>query len=216
MHEKINVILVDDHKSLREGYTAALKEDYPHIKVTGEAANGMELLNLLAIGVKADVVLLDIEMPVMDGMDVLNLLNKDYPALKVIMVSTHDGQGFIVESMKRGARSFLSKTASIDEIAEAVEKVHKNNFYLGSRESALMVKSVYDERSSEYVLTEREKEILRMLCEGKTNKEIGQGLKLALRTIEAHRASIYKKTNSKNNFDLFQYAYRLGIYKKKE
>jgi DNA-binding NarL/FixJ family response regulator len=191
-----------------------LKED-KNFQVIAEAANGKELLEQLKT-CSPDVVLLDIEMPVMNGKEALEIINKRFPGVKVVMLSMHSGSNFISELMARGARAFIPKDCDPDSLFEAIHTVHTEGYYFDKSISEAVLRGLQHEKSinpilESLALSDREIEILKELCEGKTNKEIAADLKIASSTVDFHRGNVYKKTGSKNIIDLIKYAIKYGI-----
>jgi len=213
-NKKIKIILAEDQELLRRSFIALLKEDHS-FDIIGEAANGKELLELLK-QVTPDIVILDIEMPVMNGIEALDIMVKRFPEIKVVILSMHTGTVFISELMTRGARSYLPKNCDADTLFEAIHTVYSEGYYFDKAVSEAMLKGLQKEKSinpllDELALSERELDILKQLCEGKTNKDISKALKITVATIDYHRGNLYRKTKSKNLVDLLKYAIKNGI-----
>jgi DNA-binding NarL/FixJ family response regulator len=212
--DSIKIIVVEDQELMRKSFIALLKED-KHFEVIAEAANGKELLELLK-QTTPDIVLLDIEMPVMNGKEALEIINKRFPEVKVIMLSMHAGINFISELMARGARAFIPKDCDPDSLFEAIHTVHSEGYYFDKSISEAVLRGLQREKSINPILealslSDREVEILKELCEGKTNKQIAASLKISVSTVDFHRGNVYKKTNSKNIIDLIKYAIKYGL-----
>lgn len=214
MPRKIKVVIAEDQELMRKSLIALLS-DYEHFLVVGEASNGKELLQLLKT-VKPDIVLLDVEMPVMNGLEAISILNVRFPTIRVIILSMHNDSGLIVDFMTRGARAYLPKGCDVDTMINTMEMVQKNGFHFSDKVSKAMLTSVMTEKNAypfleELSLSDRELEIMRELCEGKTNKEIADTLKITPRTIDFHRTNIYTKTKSRNLAELVKYAIKHGL-----
>jgi DNA-binding NarL/FixJ family response regulator len=214
MPKKIKVAIAEDMELMRKSLVSLL-EDYKIFEVVGEAANGKELLSLLKT-VTPDIILLDIEMPIMNGMEALSILSVKYPAIKVIILSMHINDTLIVDFMTKGAKAYLAKGCNVDTLIETIKQVHTNGFSFSNQVSKAMLNNVMKERTinpflDELALTERELEIVHELCEGKTNKEIANHLKITVRTIDFHRSNIYAKTKSRNLAELVKYAIKSGL-----
>lgn len=210
----IKIIVTEDQELMRKSFIALLKEDR-NFKVVGEAAHGKDLLEILK-KVTADIILLDIEMPVMNGKEALEIINKRFPEIKVIMLSMHGGPHFISELMARGARAFLLKNCDPDTFFEAIHTVNEEGFYFDKEVSEAMLKGLQREKLinpllDELSLTDREVEILKEMCEGKTNKQISASLNISINTVDFHRGNVYKKTKSKNIIDLLKYSIKNGL-----
>lgn len=214
MQKKISIILTEDQELMRKSL-AALINDFPEFSVIGEAPNGKELLRLLKTSTP-DIVLLDIDMPVMNGNETLDILNVRFPEVKVIMLSMYNEEGVILDFMTRGARAYLPKGCDVEMLTTTIESVHRNGYHFSDHVSKAMLNGVMRDRSlshiaGELALTDREMEIVKELCEGKTNKEIANQLKVTTRTVDFHRANIYAKTKSRNVAELVKYAIRHGV-----
>lgn len=199
---------------MRKSFIALLKED-KKLEIVGEASNGKELLEILK-HTHPDIVLLDIEMPVMNGMEALNVITKRFPEIRVIMLSMYAGTSFMSEMMAKGARSYMVKNCDAETLFEAIHTVYNEGYYFDKSVSEAMLKGLQREKSLnpllEFIaLSEREIEVLKELCEGKTNKEIAETMKISENTIHYHRLNIYKKTKSRNITDLVKYAIKYGL-----
>lgn len=203
----IKIGIADDHKLLRQGLISLLKE-YDHLTVVLEANNGIELLKILKKD-KPDIILLDIEMPEMGGKEALGLIRVKYPKIKVIMMSMHFNDAYIVEFIQNGACAFLPKNCDIDKILDAIQTVHELGYYYDSKVSKAMadlLKRKTAPLAPPIELTNKETIILRMICVKMSNAEIAQDLNLSIRTVEGHRYNIIKKTNTSSLDDLIEFA----------
>jgi DNA-binding NarL/FixJ family response regulator len=202
----IKIALVDDQQLFRAGINSLLK-DYDNLQVILEASNGKELFDQLR-RLKPHVVLLDIEMPEMNGIEATQILKEKYPDIKVIILTMHNEEEFIFDLMTKGAHGFLPKDKSVEEVVDAIYAVMEKGNYYNEEVINVMMKGsrglVKDLRQNS--LTEREIEIIRMICKQKTNKEIGELLGLSMRTIENHRTTILLKTETKNVAGIVMYA----------
>jgi len=214
MSQKIKVAVAEDHELVRKGYISLLSED-PTITITGEASNGKELLELLKRS-EPDVVLLDLEMPVMNGQETLEIINKRFPNTRTIIISMHFEEMLISEYIIRGARGYLPKNCNIETLVDAIYTVQSDGYYFNKRISMAIVSRLLREKSinpvlDELALTERETEILKQICEDRTNKQIADSLRITVRTVDFHRGNIYKKTKSSTVAGLVMYAVRNGL-----
>jgi len=204
----INIIIADDHSIIRDGLKAMLeKNDF--CKIMGEASNGDELLELLKT-TACDVVLTDISMPVMDGVEATKQILKLYPNTKVMCLSMHEEAGFIKKMMDAGAVGYVFKDSSKDELKEAIQAVHGGKKYFNQKlfDILLNMESGGKEVS---VLSSREKEILKLIAEEYTNPEIAEKLFLSVRTVDTHRQNLIQKLDVKNTAGLVKYAVRSGL-----
>lgn len=208
---KIKIALVDDHKLFRAGVRSLL-EQVEDFEVVMEAANGQELLDQL-IKMRVHVVLLDIDMPILDGIKTTEILQERFPRLKIIILSLHDEDRFVLHLMEIGASGYLLKDADTDEVEKAIRTVMTQEHYFNDFISKVMLrkattKSVRSSRIFNFKvdLSERELQVLRFICEGLTNAEIAEELDLSQRTIEGYRLRMFEKLKVKNTAGLVAYA----------
>ena len=212
----IKVIVADDHELFRDGLKVMLKKQ-PIVRVLGEAANGKELVRLVR-ELQPDVVLTDIKMPVMDGIEAAKVLTREFPDLGLIALSMFDEENLIVDMLEAGAKGYLLKNAHKEEILEAIKTVNEQEEYYCAATSAklarLIAKSNFDpaKRVKKAEFTERELEIVRLICQELSNKEIAERLHLSVRTVEGYRDKIQDKMNVRNAAGIVIYAIRNGIY----
>lgn len=205
---RYRIILVDDHTLFRKGLRTllcGLKEFH----VVGEASNGKEFLDLLD-SVHADIVLLDIEMPVMNGIDAATLALEKCPDLKIIALSMYGEEEYYSSMVKAGVKGFLLKNTSIREVRNALEQVMEGGNYF-SHEVLMNALGTLEQPIKAEIkaeLTEREIEILILICQGLSNQEIAEHLFLSRRTVDKHREHILSKTQCRNTANLVMYAIR--------
>jgi DNA-binding NarL/FixJ family response regulator len=215
--EPIKVIIADDHVLYRAGVKTALstKKD---IKVIAEADNGMHLLNLIK-NIPVDVILLDIQMPIMDGIATLPEIKKISPHTKVIMLTMVDDNSMITKLMELGANSYLTKTSDSEIIYEAIKTCYEQEYYFNSLTNKALLTNLKQRNVStpehlmpqEVNLSEKETTILRLMCEEKSTKEIADMVDLSPRTVEAIRDKLKVKTGSKSTAGLIMYAVKHKI-----
>lgn len=213
----INVMIVDDHVLYRAGVKTALssKKD---IKVIAEADNGAHLLNMLK-GIQPDVILLDIQMPIMDGITTLPEVKKLYPGIKIVMLTLLDDQSVITKLMELGANSYLVKTSDAEVIYEAIKTCHQQEFYFNSLTNKALLNNLRQKNMSspfktnqdDAVLTDKEITILRLMCEEKSTREIAEAVDLSPRTIEAIRDKLKTKTGTKSTAGLIMFAVKNNL-----
>jgi DNA-binding NarL/FixJ family response regulator len=214
--KKINVIITDDHKLFRKGIIALL-EDFDFIGETNEASNGAELLALLAkIKTLPDVVLLDLRMPVMDGVEAHKQIRKLYPEIKVIILTMEDDEQYILHLISEGVNGYLLKNADPDEMEKAILKVVENGYYFSENISTLVVKGMLKKDTSEAVpnldFNERELQILELICKEFTAAEIAEELNLSVRTVEGYRQKLIDKAGVKNVAGLVIFAVKNNLF----
>lgn len=211
----INLAIADDHKIFRNGLKATL-EDYPDFNLLIEASNGKELIGLLADH-EPDVILMDIKMPEMDGMQTTAYINQHFKNIKVLALSMHNEDKYIVDMMKAGASGYLLKNAEPEEIIEAIQTVHNKGFYFNEHLSVTLIKQLVgpghaDNTGQQSVeLNDREIEVLKLVCQECSNQEIADKIFLSVRTVEGYRARLFEKTGSKNLVGLVIFAIKRGI-----
>jgi two-component system response regulator DegU len=216
MAKRINIGIADDHVVLRQGLVSLLKE-YDNLNIVLDVNNGKELMDQLKIK-KPDIILLDIEMPIMNGKVALEKIRLKYPTVKVMMMSMHFNDSYIIEYIKAGACAFLPKNCDIDKIVEAILSVHKNGYYYDDKVSAAMAATI-KRMGFEHDLvpgtnfTKREIEILKLVCKRKNSNEIAEELNLSNRTVEGHRYNIAKKSGITDTDELIEYAIQTKLIK---
>lgn len=206
--------MAEDHKSAREAYVAML-EDEDSFEFLGDAGNGLDLLKLMERNVP-DIVISDLEMPVMNGYQLLEIIKERYKTVKVIILSMHDEDFYISDLILKGASAYLPKHCSLDDIIFTVKKVHKDGYYFSQPVSKMVVNtSLIDQNFKPFYeeigLTAREIEVLKLICQEKTNKEIALKLDISLATVDYHRQSIYRKTQLNSLVGLVKYAIKNGL-----
>jgi len=211
---KIRVMLVDDHGIVREGVRAILSLS-PDIQVVGEACDGREALEQ-ARSCLPDVVIMDITMPGMDGLEATRRLTRDFPGVRVLVLSQHDNDRYILPILQAGASGYVLKRSIGADLVAAIRTVHAGESYLPPRVAQTVLQyfrlqpgeSQQDEIS---LLTEREREVLKLVVEGHTSQEIADLLCVSKRTVMCHRANIASKLGIHNRTELIRYAMRTGI-----
>jgi DNA-binding NarL/FixJ family response regulator len=214
MSKPIRVIIADDHALFRAGVKTALsiKKD---IELIAEADNGMQLLNLLK-HIEPDVILLDIHMPIMDGIATLPEIRKLYPQVKVIILSMHNDHSMISKLMEIGANSYLTKNSDSETIYSAIKTCYEQEFFFNELTNKALLTGLRTRRSDgsapmEVNLTDKELTILKLMCEEKTTKEIADLVDISPRTVEAIRDKLKTKTGAKSMAGLVMYAVKNGI-----
>jgi DNA-binding NarL/FixJ family response regulator len=205
--KEVKVILADDHNLFRNGLKLLLS-GYDDIKVVSEASDGSELLSQLEY-IQADVVLVDIEMPVMNGIEASRIALEKYPDLKIISLSMYGEEEYYYRMIDAGVKGFILKNSDITEVIKAINTVMQGGTYFSSEvlyNVVKNIKSVGKTPGNIASISEREKEVLEQICKGLSNQEIADALFISKRTVEKHRASLLSKTNTKNTAQLVMYA----------
>ncbi len=199
----IKVYIVDDHSVVIEGIYSLLKNEKA-IEITGYAINAQNCLTYF-INNTADVILMDISLPDMSGIDLCKVIKKNYPGIMIIALSTFNQGSYIKKMMESGASGYLLKNTVKDEIIEAIKTVANGSIYL-SFETGKELQAATQENNNLPLLTKREKEILSLIANGLTNLQIAQALFLSVDTINTHRKSLHSKLQVKNTAMLIRYA----------
>lgn len=217
MKKKINVVITDDHRLFRKGIRALLL-DFDFTGYVKEAENGEELLALLAEEtILPDVILLDLRMPVMDGVEAQKMIKKLYPQIRTIILTMEDDDQFIIHLVNEGVNGYLLKNADPDEMEMAIKKVVEQGFFFSNDISKLVMSSLVNKEKHDPLLnidiTERELEILELICAELTAIQIGDKLSLSARTIEGYRRRLMEKTRTKNMAGLVIFAIKNHLVK---
>jgi DNA-binding NarL/FixJ family response regulator len=205
--ENIRVLVVDDHAILRDGIRSLL-ERQSDIDVVGEAENGLVGLSL-AGDLQPDIVLMDVAMPAMNGLEATRKIKEQYPAIKVLILTQHDNQEYIEPLLKAGASGFVLKRSGGREVVSAIRHVYEQGGFL----EPSIVRQVLDHyhKDSELKnepapsLTEREREVLKLIIQGRSTKEIARTLNISPKTVSVHRSNLMTKLNVRNTVDLLRY-----------
>lgn len=208
----IEVLIADDHQVLIEGLEFLLA-DHPKIRITNIANDGQEVLDILEKQT-CDVILMDINMPVMSGLEACKIVKKKYPEIKVIALSTFNKGSFIQQMLKNGASGYLLKNTSRDELIEAIMTVHSGQTYLNSETNQLLLDNLMNKsKSGNFIprLTRREKEVLKLISEELTTNEIAKRLFISLNTVETHRRNLISKFSVRNSVGLIRTAMERGL-----
>ena len=211
---KIRVLVVDDHTIVRDGICAllALVGD---IEVVGEASNGTEALKLVQ-DLEPDVVLMDIAMPIMGGLEATRRIRKEFPRTRVLVLTQYDDKEFVFPIIEAGASGFISKVAASSELAAGIRSVCQGDSYLSPSAAKVLVEDYQhrgggDGHDSYQQLTDRERDVLQLVVEGYTTQEIADTLVVSPKTVERHKTNLMAKLDIHNRVDLVKYALRKGI-----
>lgn len=213
IHFPIRIILVDDHRLIIQAYSSLLS-DVARFEVAGSACNGQDVMNLLE-HTEADVILLDANMPVMNGYETLKTIRKLYPKLKIIILTMHTEPVFIFNFLLHGANAFLGKNCEQEELIHAIDTVMTEGYYFSTTVSKHVTSNNEDEIRNDFKrlrLTERETDILKLICEDVANEDIAKTLNISANTIKFFKKNIYRKTSSNSTIGLIKYAIRHGIF----
>ncbi|RLD52349.1 MAG: DNA-binding response regulator [Bacteroidetes bacterium] len=213
--KEIRLLVVDDHQIIIDGLKSLL-EDEADFKLVGEANNGREALDVLKL-LDVDIVLMDIDMPVMNGIEATKQIIKDFPNVKVVILSMHKEGGLIKNLIAIGAHGFLLKNSDQNELIGAIRKVASGDRYFSPDVTMSLLSktsintTAFDSMETLSQLTERETEILKLIAEGYSNKEIGEKLFISHRTVDTHRTNLMKKLDVNNIAGLIKFAIQNGL-----
>lgn len=211
MSRKIRILIADDHAIVREGARRILSNE-PDMEVVGEAEDGNEVLTL-ALELKPDVMVLDISMPGISGLDLVPKLREAVPSMQITLLSMHKKEIFVQQALDSGALGYVLKTSAVGDLLAAVRAVHNGEYFLSSKVQADLIGSYlrkpHDKKTVQ--LSERETQVLRMVAQGMTTKQVAYELYLSARTVEKYRASVMQKLNLKNLNELIHYAIQEGL-----
>ena len=214
--EKTRIIIVDDHKIVRDGLKALMIGE-PGLEIIAEASNGYELLDLLKEKT-TDILMLDVAMPGLSGIELTKMIGRDYPDIRVLILSANDDKYTLTSALKAGALAYLSKEVSKEELIEAIGNVARGKHYLGTQMHKAVFESLTtsiepDKSNGIEGLTDREKDIVRLFAEGYTYKQIAEKLFISVRTVETHKKNILDKLQLENTIDLVKFAIQEGLIK---
>ena len=211
---KKKIVLADDHAIVRSGVRAVVENLGKDMEIVAELSNGKELVEYAAKH-KADVYVVDISMPVLNGIEAVERLVKQDPSAKVVMLSMYDDRLSVEKSLKAGAKGFIVKVSAADEIVNAIEEVASGRFYLCSKVSKYIVQGFLGKNTARKRdgtgLTPKEKEVLQLIAEGYSSKQIAKNFNLSLNTIHVHRNNIMRKLGIHKQAELVRYAIKEGI-----
>jgi len=211
----IKIAIADDYKIFRDGLKVGLSAD-ENLTVMLEADNGEDLLKALETN-SPDVILMDLKMPIMDGMEATKAVRKKYPAIKVLVVTMYEDDKFIIHMMENGANGYLLKNAEPDEIIKSIYAVHENGYYFNDLVNKALLKKLVLKNNlkpsfnQNVELTERELEVLKLICEEKTAAEIGKEIFLSPRSVEGIRQRLIEKVGVRNSAGLVMFAVKGGL-----
>ena len=213
--KKLRILLADDHIVMRTGLRALL-ERQPNLEVVGESENGRETVELVA-SLGPDVVVMDVAMPVLNGIEATKTIVTQRPATAVVILSMHADESYVMRALKAGARGYLLKDSAAADLISAIQAVSQNKSFFSPKVSHILAEDyvrVLKQKGavdSYDLLTSRERKILQLLAEGKANKEVATALNISPYTVETHRRHILEKLNLHNPAELILYAVRKGI-----
>ncbi len=208
------IVLADDHRIMLEGLRILIGRD-PGLQVVGQAGNGRDAVNL-ARRLRPDLVIMDVSLPELNGIEATRQVTAENPECKVIALSIHADTRYVLEMLKAGASGYLLKQCAFEELSRAIREVMANRAYLGPDVTHSLLKDYVqyfsrDEASAYTTLSPREREVLQLLAEGRSTREVAERLNLSVKTVETHRQNLMRKLGFQSTAQLVKYAIREGI-----
>lgn len=208
------IVLADDHHVIRKGLRSLIEEEQD-LKIVGEAGNGDETMQLVK-SLRPDILILDMVMPGLNGIEITRLVRQSVPTTAIVILSMYSTEGYVHKAIRAGARAYVLKQSTSDELIHAIHEVSAGRRYLSHILSERAIDTYVQETMDSdldplLILTSREREVLKMIAMGNTNKEIAIKLIVSQRTVEFHRANIMRKAGLRNQSELIQYCIRTGI-----
>ena len=216
MKQKLNVLLADDHKLLRAGLKLLLQRN-PDLTVVGEAADGEQTLQLYQ-QLEPDLLLLDLSMPKMDGLDCLREIKSRWPEAKVIVLTMHEDENYIKQAMQAGAAAYVHKSAADTDLFKAIDAVQAGQLYLSQQDSNLLLHVLLkqdpapvDNQAPYVLLSPREREVLRLIAHGYSMAEVAERLSLSIKTVDTYKTRLMEKLGTTRKSELVSYALKYGL-----
>lgn len=204
------LLLVDDHAMIREGLRALLADE-AQVTIVGEAEDGQQAIALCRT-LQPDLVLMDLNMPLLDGVSALTLISKRWPDIQIIALTSTISEHNAALALEAGAMGYVLKRSRRDDLLQAIKQVRAGKIYIDSGLDAAQVAALRSGQTvSGITLTERERQVLKLVAEGSRNRDVAQVLCISLKTVETHRLNLMKKLDAHNAADIVQWAYRLGL-----
>ena len=211
MNNTIRVVLVDDHAIMREGIRSLLS-NYSDIEIIGEAADGKDAYEKV-VETYPDVVIMDIGMAGMDGLEATRRIRKKVPGVKILILTQHENREYLMSSIKAGVSGYIPKKAMASDLIKAVRSIHEGDSFLYPSATAVLIQDYLDQIDEEPfdLLTSREREVLKLIADGYTSRQIADQLFLSLKTVLGHRTRIMDKLDIHNKAELIKYAIKKGL-----
>ena len=213
--KKVTILIVDDHKIVRDGIRSLI-ENEEHLVIVGEAANGKEAIDA-AESITPDLIIMDINMPQMDGIEATRAIKKIHPSIKVLALTMVVESYQIRNMIEAGASGYILKSSNQEELINAITEVDKGNVHFSDEATKAILEEMVNPNlnasKNEFEITDREKDVLKLIVDEFTNQEIADKLFISVRTVDAHRRNLLQKIGAKNTAGLVKYAIENGIFK---
>lgn len=209
---KIRIIIAEDHSMVREGIKLMLNS-LKNIEIVADFPNGKDVIDFLEKDNNIDIILMDLSMPILNGIEATKFIKEKYKEIKIIAITMHDEQSFIIDMYKSGADGYVLKESGSEDLLKAIETVAQGKSYFTNDVSVKLINSLVDNSSklTKPFISIRESDIIKLVAQGLRNKQIGETLCISNRTVESHRRNILKKLNLKNTVELINYAFKEGL-----
>ncbi len=210
------IVLADDHKIVRQGLRVLLQSE-PEFKIVGEGATGLEAIQLVE-RLRPDILLVDLMMPEINGLEVVRQIKQRFPETRVVILSMHADESYVLEALQYGASAYVLKESSADDLITAIENALQGRRYLSAPISEESIDAYIRKARDSLIndpyesLTNRERDVFLLIVEGYRNAEIAERLSISRRTVETHRANLMRKLEFKNSMDLIRFALKRGIH----
>lgn len=210
MTNRIQIVVTEDQAIFRKALIAFLHQ-FNEFEVIAEASNGKELIEVLKKQTP-DIVLLDLNMPIMDGWQTFDVIKQRFSSVKVIVFSNSNSNDVVFDLIERGINSFISKSDDVDNVAHSIKQVYNNGFFLCKKLARSKQEYLANKKKDAYVFSERESQVMKEVCKGSSNNQISKKLFITPSTVDFHKQNIYKKTRSKNAIDVVRFAVKNKLF----
>jgi DNA-binding NarL/FixJ family response regulator len=215
--KKLRILVADDHQIVRRGVAGAVQDAHPEWEVCGEAANGRDAVSAAA-RLKPDIVVMDISMPELNGLEATRRILKELPETQVLILSVHESEQIVRDVLSSGARGYVLKSDAGTDLVSAIEALSQRKLFFTSKVSEFVLSGFLKASDPDFKtyaanspLSPREREVIQLIAEGRANKEIAELLHISIKTVETHRAKIMEKLDAHSVSDLVRYAIRNGL-----
>lgn len=209
----MKLALCDDHQLFRKGLRQLIEDFDLKTSIMWEAENGEDALHYIRLGLHPDLLILDAQMPIMDGAETASVLKKEFPSIKILVLSMMEDEAGILYLLRQGVRGFISKDIRPKELEEGLEIIHKGGFYFSDAATAQMLNSIKIDQTQKHddTLNDKEKQFLALSCSELTYKEIAEKMNLSAKTVDGYRTTLFEKMGVKSRIGMVIYALKKGL-----